>query len=138
MENQPVVSIPYRTELNIAWTRVFRLLGALSVLFGLAKLLIALLDPAQMFFMAVYAAADVSVDEFFEANWLRWVQAGAALLVAIGGFWCLLSPARPRLLVCALALMLLIDLFYVVLISMAIWRAARSGEFDGQIGRAHV
>jgi hypothetical protein len=134
MEAQPVVRIPYLAESDIAWTRVFRLLGALSIVFGLAQLLMTLLDPVQMFLMALYAnydTADFSLGEFFAENWLRWVRAVASLLVAIGGFWCFLRPTRARLLILSLTAGILINVFYLVLVGIAISQTVRSGEFDG-------
>jgi hypothetical protein len=108
---------------------MFRLLGGLSIIFGLAELLVTLTDPIETLYTAINAV-DFSLGEFFRDNWFRWLQAIAVLLVAIGSFCCFLRPTRTRLLILALSLVVLINVFYIVLICIGISRALRSGQYD--------
>ena len=133
MEPQPVAAIPYLSESTIAWSRVFRVLGGLSIVFGFAELLVTLVEPVQMLFIALnanYPTAESDLAGYLEENLLRWLNAAAALLLVVGGFRCLLRPGRMRVVIVALSFLILFDLLYLGLICVGVWQRARSGDFD--------
>lgn len=127
--------IPYFAESSVAGSRSFRVLGAVGIIFGLAELLVTLLDPAQtiyegMFVIHRYANTNFDFSDFVRRNWSVWLKAAVALVTVVGAFLCFLRPERNRLLVLASILLILIDVYYIAAILIAGWRLTRPDHYD--------